>query len=890
MDARQIQSSISEEVNRVVSRQQSELLSSLQNMMDSRLSVFQQNIQQISASQICKIEDNLNEHYVFRKKGNENQYKHEARVLTKLKEAREHLNCGSDDGVESAKSSIAEGIEMVKNRQKVIKLADSSQLGWKVVQEYQANPIADDSDDEKKMYRAQMRAERKVFNGRKRQRFEPYQKKPATVSRMETDERSTSSGKPGRCFDCGAKGHWSRDCTKKDDKANKISENLEKILPISNLALFNDISSIISPVGRLRSRYSEWEKIGTGKTILDIIKSGYKIPFKTNPSSIELNNNRSAREEPEFVTGEIRNLIEKGCVSRVREKPTVVNPLTVAKNRNGKRRLVLDCRHVNPHLHKFKFRYEDAVTAKEMLKMGDFMFTFDLKSAYHHIEIYEEHRQYLGFSWEENGKISYFVYNVLPFGISTAGYIFSKVLREPVRHLRSEGIKIITFLDDGIAAGSSFEVTSNVSYSIKMLFQNLGFLFADDKCNWILSQNCDWLGLHWNTEKGQVHISNDRIYRLNLCLDTIHGEVQKNVLYFRAKFLAKIVGQIISMKVVFGDIVRMKTRFLYYCISSKASWEAQVKITANALREIEFWRKSVSILNGNGCSIDFVSASDVCSLFLYCDASDVGFGGYFECINDNNENVFMGSVVGNWTAEEAMQSSTWRELETVNRVMKSKVSIMKNSNLNVISDSKNVAKIMQVGSKKPYLQIIASQIFETCTENSTQVSNVWKPRNENKRADFLSRVTDMDDWSVHDDVFNSYEKLWGMHTVDRFATHYNKKCERFNSKYWCPGTEAVDAFTQVWVSENNWLVPPPSYIPRVINKMIAERATGTLIIPEWKSSSYWPLIFEGNCYKSFVKFCYYLPDKKLITHGKSNKSVFAKFPLKFKMLVLRIQF
>lgn len=156
---------------------------------------------------------------------------------------------------------------------------------------------------------------------------------------------------------------------------------------------------------------------------------------------------------------------------------------------------------MNPHLHKFKFRYEDAVTAKEMLKMADFMFTFDLKSVYHHIEIYEEHRQYLGFSWEENGKISYFVYNVLPFGISAAGYIFSKVLREPVRHLRSEGIKIITFLDDGIAAGSSFEVTSKVSYSIKMLFQNLGFLFADDICNWIPSQNCDWLGLHWNTEK-----------------------------------------------------------------------------------------------------------------------------------------------------------------------------------------------------------------------------------------------------------------------------------------------------------------------------------------------------------------------------------------------------
>lgn len=85
-------------------------------MMDSCLSVFQQNIQQISASQISKIGDSLNEHNVFRKKGNKNQYKNEARVLTKLEKARKHLNCRSIDGVESTKSSIAKGIEMVKNR------------------------------------------------------------------------------------------------------------------------------------------------------------------------------------------------------------------------------------------------------------------------------------------------------------------------------------------------------------------------------------------------------------------------------------------------------------------------------------------------------------------------------------------------------------------------------------------------------------------------------------------------------------------------------------------------------------------------------------------------------------------------------------------------------
>jgi hypothetical protein len=41
-------------------------------------------------------------------------------------------------------------------------IADSSDLGWRVVQEYEANPLADESNDEKKLFKAEARAERKV--------------------------------------------------------------------------------------------------------------------------------------------------------------------------------------------------------------------------------------------------------------------------------------------------------------------------------------------------------------------------------------------------------------------------------------------------------------------------------------------------------------------------------------------------------------------------------------------------------------------------------------------------------------------------------------------------------------------------------------------------------
>lgn len=103
-------------------------------------------------------------------------------------------------------------------------------------------------------------------------------------------------------------------------------------------------------------------------------------------------------------------------------------------------------------------------------------------------------------------------------------------------------------------------------------------------------------------------------------------------------------------------------------------------------------------------------------------------------------------------------------------------------------------------------------------------------------------------------------------------------------------TEGVDAFNQNWSNENNWMVPPPALIPRLINKILREKASSTLVVPEWRSSPYWPLVFEGNHFKTVISHWSYLPDEKIITHGKSKNSVFAQFPKQFQMLALRIDF
>ncbi|KAK3083399.1 hypothetical protein FSP39_021737 [Pinctada imbricata] len=116
----------------------------------------------------------------------------------------------------SKTQNISEGITIVKQRQILVKLADSSELGWKVVQEYQSNPLTKDSDDEKKMIKAQHRAESKAKPERiKRIRIHSYkqgrsQAFPATPALPNSGQYQGQ--KPGRCFSCGSKGHWKKEC------------------------------------------------------------------------------------------------------------------------------------------------------------------------------------------------------------------------------------------------------------------------------------------------------------------------------------------------------------------------------------------------------------------------------------------------------------------------------------------------------------------------------------------------------------------------------------------------------------------------------------------------------------------------------------------------------
>ena len=102
----------------------------------------------------------------------------------------------------------------------------------------------------------------------------------------------------------------------------------------------------------------------------------------------------------------------------------------------------------------------------------------------------------------DSGDEIFYVFTVPPFGLSTAPYVFTKLLKPLEKRWRLQGIWIAIFLDDGWGIVQDKQDCHATARAVRKDLSSAGFIANDEKSVWEPTQVLDWLGMTWNSILG----------------------------------------------------------------------------------------------------------------------------------------------------------------------------------------------------------------------------------------------------------------------------------------------------------------------------------------------------------------------------------------------------
>jgi hypothetical protein len=337
-------------------------------------------------------------------------------------------------------------------------------------------------------------------------------------------------------------------------------------------------------------------------------------------------------------------------------------------------------------------------------------------------------------------------------------------------------------LDDGLGAAADRNKAKIASLQVHADLLKSGFLPNEAKCVWEPTQVITWFGAVLNTSTSEISATDKRVISLQedlaalLAISSSCHPVRK---------LASVCGKIISFGNCVGDVSRLMSRNLFAVINTAPTWNSYVRLSSEALAELNFWKSNVASLNG----IPIWPVRLKPLKIVYSDASGSA------CCSFIEDKIFH----QNWSDFERAQSSTFRELLAVSLSMKAFVESLKAQTVTWFTDNQNVDRIVNSGSMIPALQELAMDIHQSCLLHAINIDMQWIPRDLNSMADDISKFIDYDDYMISDTVFNALDELWGPHTCDRFACSYtyNAKIQCFNSRFYQSGSVALMHFLRI---------------------------------------------------------------------------------------------
>lgn len=276
---------------------------------------------------------------------------------------------------------------------------------------------------------------------------------------------------------------------------------------------------------------------------------------------------------------------------------------------DGKSRFILNLKRLNKTSH---FKMEDIRTAIKLITRNSFMCTIDLQDAYFLVPVAKESRKYLRFSFNN----CLYEFTCLPFGLCSAPYVFTKLLKPVAFLLRKINILSVFYLDDILILGENKLLCERHMNYVKTLLQSLGFILNLKKCQIEPKNICKFLGFKLNSNDLSLSLPNQKIFKIQKFLTDVNKKTR-----IKIRELAQLTGVLVAAcpAVTYGWLYTKRLERVKFLALKKynADYEKYITIPLIAKADIVWW------INNITKSKKFLKVDNY-SLEIFSDASLTG--------------------------------------------------------------------------------------------------------------------------------------------------------------------------------------------------------------------------------------------------------------------------
>uniref|UniRef100_A0A0A9ZI08 Transposon Ty3-I Gag-Pol polyprotein n=1 Tax=Lygus hesperus TaxID=30085 RepID=A0A0A9ZI08_LYGHE len=522
----------------------------------------------------------------------------------------------------------------------------------------------------------------------------------------------------------------------------------------------------------------------------------------------------------------IDKLLINGVVRDCHPHPDqIVSPIFLVDKPSGGKRFILNLKHLNLFIEAPHFKLEDYRTMRDLITPGCFGATVDLTDAYYMVPVAETSCKFLRFIFQ--GRLLEFT--CLPMGMSVAPYVFHKIMRPIVECLRSEGVKCVNYLDDyGVLGSSRRECDTNVE-KLTALLQYLGFIVNETKSVFTPSQSFKFLGFLFDSRDMTISLPFDKRLHIQSMLNWFSGLTE-----FSVRQLAKVVGTLVAAcpatpygKLYVMHLEAIKTEFL---VENSQNFDAKFVPPSCIWSSIQWWKNNVMLISNRLHNDDYT----------FVVTTDASLSGWGSSMGEERIN-------GWWSKEEAGCHINLLELRAIELALHHFCGQITNSRILIRSDNTTaISCVNRQGSMvSQALFDVTKRIWIWCEERGNFIFASYIASKENVVADECSRLLPGDtEWSLNDDIFYKITIELGTPTIDLFASAANSKCTQFFAWHPDPRAIGIDAFTHSWKNLKFYAFPPFVLILKVLRKIIADQATGIVVVPDWPAQAWYPTYFD----------------------------------------------